>query len=68
MRRNKEENQIHRMWMRVYNWLRNRNQMNVNQLFLIQRDEKRADDKNLRNPFPKSPKSPRVYKFYWSGY
>ena len=68
MKRNKEDNRIYRIWNRVYKWIRKRNQMDVNEIFLIQRDERKNYRKNLRNPFPKGPKSPRVYKFYWSGY
>ena len=68
MKRIKQESYIHRMWKRIHDWRWKKRQLDVLEQFLIQREERKDYRKNLRQPFPKGPKSPRVYKFYWSGY
>jgi hypothetical protein len=68
MKRNKEDSRIHHMWMNIHKWRWEKNQKDVLDLYLIQREARKDYRKNLRQPFPKGPKSPRVYKFYWSGY
>jgi hypothetical protein len=68
MKTNKEDSCIHELWNRMHYWIWKKIQKNTNQIYMIKQEERKDYRKNLGNPFPKGAKSPRVYKFYWSGY